>query len=224
MNQWPQVHCLSNFCLKSWPHPWTRFWSFFKVSLSSPMEQTSCPYTIYIQSFMLLSQVSTNLWAQRNLSILTEYSEVLLSHCHAVQLQLWEDCYMEEIIVECLMGLFSRPLILSLTPSLWLSLFICIFNFSKLSPPVLTLILPLSRLYLSRSPLSPLPNWLLWQEQCSHQAFLMLRHSAAAVSSFPLSPLWLCHLLLSPGVIGLPPTHPLEVASHRDYGLNPNDL
>lgn len=44
----------------------------------------------------------------------------------------------------------------------------------------------------------------------AHQAFLMLLHSAAAaaavaaVSSFPLSPLWLCLLLLSPGVVSLP--------------------
>ena len=76
----------------------------------------------------------------------------------------------------------------------------------------------------SISPLNPplpapsLVIQLLRQEQCprlawpltlAHQAFLMLLHSAAAaavaaVSSFPLSPLWLCLLLLSPGVVSLP--------------------
>lgn len=59
----------------------------------------------------------------------------------------------------------------------------------------------------------------------SHQAFLMLLHSAAAaaVSSFPLSPLWLCLLLQSPGVVSLP-SAPSEVESHRDYSLIPGDL
>lgn len=57
-----------------------------------------------------------------------------------------------------------------------------------------------------------------------HQAFLMLLHSAAAVavSSFSLSPLWLCLLLLSPGVVSLPST-PSEVMSHRDYSLIPDE-
>lgn len=59
----------------------------------------------------------------------------------------------------------------------------------------------------------------------THQAFLMLLHSAAAaaLSSFPLSPLWLCLLLLSPGVVSLPSASS-EVVSHRDYSLIPGDL
>lgn len=61
----------------------------------------------------------------------------------------------------------------------------------------------------------------------THQAFLMLLHSAAAaaatVPSFPLFPLCLCLLFLSPGVVILPLAHS-EVVSHRDYSQMSDDL
>lgn len=133
---------------------------------------------------------------------------------------------------------------LILTPSYFLWLYavcpsIFIFHPSQLSPcPSATLHPPYSSSILTFPSISPpslchpvittraVPSpALAWAH--THQAFLMLLHSAAAaaaaVSSFPLSPLWLCLLLLSPGVVSLP-SAPSEAVSHRDYNLISGDL
>lgn len=108
--------------------------------------------------------------------------------------------------------LISLPLTFCVSVSVCTSLFMFVCHSSQLSLPPLLFFYPDFPFFLSTrsSPhpvittgAVPLPAS---ARARSHQAFLMLLRSeaAAVVSSFPLSPLWLCLLLLSPGVVSLP--------------------